>query len=542
MTLNALSRFGSLNGGKPSGIAVPIIVCVGASLLMSSSSLGQTVSPRAFAASQPTELDPEADSAGQPLWETAIATTSRRAIAVFQNECIIDESEQQRIGFAVYDRQDSEWIGSGLIAGGLVPATTDPSIAVDSVSGDFLACAYGGDSSSVFHILTARYVAGLGWSSWMSRAQGPSGELIDKPWIVAGQMGGSAGDFTNVREFYITYWESTQTGYKYLRSVNSGSSWLGGTIEVDSQAVQGQPIAIQPTAAGSGPLYAAFRVKTNLGGRARFQFLKATDINTGGDAGKVSFDYLDDDSEAALTLLLNHDGVPNSIDQYIPGNLQIRTIVWVLADPNNSNRLFVVYHNTAGGVVSAGIPNDPNDTTLPATGDFNVYARLLTYNSGEGYWELGDEVQVNDDDTENESDQFLPSPTVDSSGRLHITWYDDRLYTDGETGDQQPDSTAHPKFDVFYARGTIVNNALVFSTNELLYGTGDEEDEPGLNYVRLHDPDPDWDFPDRPGEYNGIAADGDWIITSFTGTSAEDANQSGHNPSVIWSSTIDWSE
>ncbi|MEP0848675.1 MAG: hypothetical protein HRF50_17860 [Phycisphaerae bacterium] len=508
---------------------------------MSSSSLGQTVSSRAFAASQPTELDPEADSARQPLWETAIATTSRRAIALYQNECIIDESEQKRIGFAVYDRQDSEWIGSGLISGGLVPATTDPSIAVDSVSGDFVACAYGGDASSVFHILTARYVAGLGWSSWMSRAQGPSSELIDKPWIVAGQMGGSAGDFTNVREFYITYWESTQSAYKYLRSVNSGSSWVGGTIEVDSQAVHGQPIAIQPTVAGSGPLYAAFRVKTNLGGRARFQFLKGTDINTGNDAGKVTFDYLDDESEAALTMLLNHNGQPSSIDQYFPGNLQIRTIVWLLADPTDEDRMFVVYDNTAGGVVSAGIPNDPNETTLPATGDFNVYARLLTYNSGEGYWELGDEVQVNDDDTLYESDQFLPSPTVDSSGRLHITWYDDRLYN--ASSDQLDGTgTADPKYDVFYAMGTVGANGLEFRDNELLYGTGDEEDEPALNYVRLHDPDPDWDFPDRPGEYNGIAADGDWVITSFTGTSAEDANQSGHNPSVIWSSTIDWSE
>lgn len=300
-------HFGRLSGGKPSGAAVPIIVCVGASLLMSSSSLGQTVSPREFAASQPTELDPEADSAGQPLWETAIATTSRRAIAVYQNECIIDESEQKRIGFAVYDRQDSEWIGSGLISGGLIPATTDPSIAVDSVSGDF-----------------------------------------------------------------------------------------------------------------------------------------------------------------------------------------------------------------------------------------NVYARLLTYNSGEGYWELGDEVQVNDDDTLYESDQFLPSPTVDSSGRLHITWYDDRLYN-ASSDQADGTATADPKFDVFYARGVVNGQGLLtFPTgNQLLYGTGDEEDEPELNYALLHDPDPDWDFPDRPGEYNGIAVDGSTVWTTFTGTSAQDDNQV-NNPSVIWSSLIVW--
>jgi hypothetical protein len=68
MSLHA-PQFAKLNTGKrlriaePFRVARPAVACLGALLLMSSAVLGQSVSvaPRAFAASQPVELDPAAD-------------------------------------------------------------------------------------------------------------------------------------------------------------------------------------------------------------------------------------------------------------------------------------------------------------------------------------------------------------------------------------------------------------------------------------------------------------------------------------------------
>jgi hypothetical protein len=336
-------------------------------------------------------------------------------------------------------------------------------------------------------------------------------------------------------EYYVTYWYHGASGarYGYLHTINGGNTWYNGTISVNGDDVVGQAVAAQPTVAGDGPLYIAYVADPGSDESpahgTRIGFLIGTDhLGTLG----VDFDYLYASEDVPLTFDLNHLAGTSHVATLLPGGpgmLEVRTVPWLLADPTNANRLFLVYHTTKAN----------SWTEADGHADFDIYARVLTKSGG--YWSAGTEVKVNNDnDLEFEADQFTPSPVVDEDGRLHITWYDDRLYN---VSSDQADgaATPNPKFDVYYARGVVNGQGqLTFPTgNELLYGTGDEAEEAGLNYVRLHAPNPDWDFPDRPGEYNGIAVDGNTVWTTFTGTSAQDDNQV-NNPSVIWSSLIVW--
>lgn len=171
-----------------------------------------------------------------------------------------------------------------------------------------------------------------------------------------------------------------------------------------------------------------------------------------------------------------------------------------------------MYHDT--------VTNDPND---PARTDVNVYLHKLTY--ANGGWTAGPRIQVNDPyATEHESDQFMPSVTVDDNGRIHIIFYDDRNYTDDPNdpeNDQQPDDTYLPKFDAFYAYSTNQGQTWV---NEKLW---------------FDPPEPALDFTQRivnPKEYIGICWYDDLVWTAYTGTYSADP----YNKGVIWSSRIEW--
>ncbi len=185
-------------------------------------------------------------------------------------------------------------------------------------------------------------------------------------------------------------------------------------------------------------------------------------------------------------------------------------------DPSNPDRLVVVFPDTATA--------DPNDT------DLDVYAVVIERVSG-NVWQIVRRVSVVlANASQNESDQFMPAVDIDTNGRIHVIFYDDRKYTDGPDGDQQPDgpATPAPKFDVFYASssdgGQQWSNAELFAVPP----------EPAMDFSR--GPLGSFQF----GDYIGIDVGTDRVWTSYMGTAQADdpPDDPNHNPTVIWSSEI----
>lgn len=227
-----------------------------------------------------------------------------------------------------------------------------------------------------------------------------------------------------------------------------------------------------------------------------------------------------------LDLVITRNRRPGEIPDLLPGGssrVGIGVIPFLTADPNDPNRLYVAYHDTA--------------TDAATDKDLNVYLHALKrYPNG---WCANDRVMVNDDVPQHHEDHFMPDMAVDDDGRIHMIFYSDRRFID--QGDDA--NTPVPQFDVYYAYSD--NHGESFNPNIALAKDPDDPndqhyDETCLDYTRfLRDPEPDFDFSNRPGDYNGITVYGDEVWTCFTGTSRYELDQHpDNNPSVIWSSLV----
>ena len=159
-------------------------------------------------------------------------------------------------------------------------------------------------------------------------------------------------------------------------------------------------------------------------------------------------------------------------------------------------------------------------TDAPDDTDVNVYMNVLTMTAP--WWQASPRIQINDDTTRYESDQFIPSVTVDCLGGIHVTFYDDRNYTDGPQGALQPDGCEFPKFDVFYAYSDTQGTQW---TNSKLYAVPPEA-ALDFNLKKID-----------PHEYNGIASDGDTVWATYAGTWKDDSQ---NNKAVISANRMDW--
>lgn len=407
--------------------------------------------------------------------------------------------------YAAYNKHTDRWASGEIDPNTTHAAICDLSTAYDAQTGDFLAAATTGGA-----VISCRFEAGpkLGEvtpGTWQQAAH-HGGIFVDKPWIVAGDPNLPTG-----QEYYITYSVGNYY-YWYLRSINGGQNWYKAKVELadTGEQVHGGAPALQPAVDGDGPLYAAYI----SGG---IHFLVGVDTPTSSPPAVDFWELLrqaDDpnDPPVPLTVPLNK----GYIGAYIPSVFSqptASTQPQLAVDPTNPNRLYIVYQDTA--------TNQSNDQ------DVNVYLRELTKNGD--YWERGDRIQVNDDETLYESDQFMPSVTVDDNGRIHVIFYDDRNYTDGPTGDLQPDDDPNvlAKLDAYYAWS---DDQGANWTNMELYA---EPPEPAINREILLNV--------NPREYNGIAWYRDGLATevwtAFSGTYRLDPSP---NDSVIWSSQINW--
>jgi hypothetical protein len=272
----------------------------------------------------------------------------------------------------------------------------------------------------------------------------------------------------------------------------------------------------QPAVYQDGPLYVAY--VTGDMDDPEIRFVVGEDQAN----GTVTFSYLYESLDPSPTLLT----VPLHRKRFdddpvcLPGSFEAKTVPQIAVNPDDPNQLLIAYHDTAS--------DDPNDD---AYRDMNVYVHEIAKSGA--VWQLGQKVKVNNETTDYESDQFMPSMTVDAGGYVHIAFYDDRRFTDAPEGDLQPDGFARPKFDAYYAWAPV--DDLAFENhpnrNELLHiGNPEDPDQPAAfdrTLVWLN-----------PREYNGIAWYGDRIWTAYTG-SRED-NDPNNNDSLIWSSRIDW--
>jgi hypothetical protein len=459
--------------------AAAVLIAAGAS--KSAHGQASDIEPRDPAAVGPGGFENE------PLWETTLAAGGETIVAV-SNAGRRSGIPETHIAYAVaryLPSNDSAvwtWTREAIVPVGQFIRAIDPSIVYDSFApqgvGEFVLAGLLTDDNDDDHIAVTRYdVAAQSWSDWVSLT-GPGG--FDKPWIVKGTS------TTEVQEFYIVY--VGPGGYWYLRTTNDGlktDDWVGGRMMVGGQQVAGTAPHM-PAVYGDGPLYFAYR------SLKRIRFVKGEDIDDPNDPndGGVEFNWLPaaphigrgpspPPSLVPLQFWLNRA----EIRDFLPGHERpwyvfgAGTQPMLAVDPTDPDRLFIVYQDTG--------TDDPNDT------DVNIYVRKLARQPSGG-WQIDDPIQVNDDDTDFESDQFLPSVTVDESGYTHVIFHDDRRF--------EQDDELDPKFDVWYAWSDV--ELLNFEgRNSLLYENdpNDPNDPPALDFTL--DVQPVW-F--ELGEYIGI--------------------------------------
>lgn len=464
-------------------------------------------------------------SVGRRGWEPAITVGSDIAITVFHTVAF-------GVRYGIYDRSQAEWLlDANIPSAGLGAGPHDPSVAYNRRTGEFVAAARTGES-----LLTSQFVrdpnAPNGFGEFEPRVcraeipaepNQPGGAAYDKPWIVAGEMS------FNAQEYYVTYWAPSG----YLRSIDGGRCWSKGSM-IDGDTNEPIPARFpQPAVYQERPLYVAYLTG---GDPAQIRFLVGEDIDPvdPNDALCDPNDPNDLLDPNVVGVVFRHlyrppmpegDGDPphqfplsiglnnTSFASRLPGNLtppmEAKTVPQLAVDPTDPWRLYVVYHDTA--------TDDPSDK------DVNVYMNVLTMVAP--WWQAGPRIQINDDQTTFESDQFIPSVTVDYAGRIHVTFYDDRNYTDDPNdpeNDQQPDGCELPKFDVFYAYSDTQGAQWA---NVELHAV---PSEPALDF--------DWKKID-PHEYNGIACDGNTVWATYAGTWKDDPQ---NNKAVISANRMDW--
>jgi len=419
------------------------------------------------------------------------------------------------------------WTQSGRLTQGGMRGHFDPCVAAAD-NGDFYVVALNGVTQP--RVVGIRYNGELGaWDDTWATLAGPTS---DKTWIVAGEyqpeQTGSGGEITSpeIVEYYLTYTViGAPNSFGYLRSVNGGKTWKGGPVS----NISGPVGRMQPTVAGSGPVYAAYLSRRESNEFFEVSFLEGTDIDSGPNAGEVSWSHLLVSESQPLVVTLNHwesGDSSHTIRAKLPGDsgeVDVFTVSWLVADPTDGDRLFFIVHDTA--------------TNSASDNDVNIYSQVLTRNPSTGYWSIGSRVQVNDDDTQFEADQFLPSANYDAQGRLHVVWYDDRDVSDDPATDQVdgPQGAGNPRaqYDVYYAFSN--NGGASFQPNSEL-----AESDPDIPALRFDDYYPSgapaWQHRNRPGDYNGVAARDGIVWTSFHGTDSDEPSTS--NPSVIWAAQI----
>jgi len=503
--------------------------------MLGGSGLGQTPLPRDVAAFSVDDPGTPADESGRSMFESTIAAGDAAVMAVYHSAPAAGLFE---IGYALATvDSNGVWTWTeGVINPGQFAndpndpvGLTDPSVAYDLVTGDFLVCAMTRDLT---RIVVARYDAQANPSAFNPWEVVLQSSGIDKTWIVAGEVfkmvppPGFAGPIPEIRlqEFYIT--SDGAAGLKYLRSMDGGQNWIGGDALTDlNNSNSGiSPVTVPaPRVYNKRPLYVAF-VKDLF----HVEFLRGDDVNSGVHAGEVQFTHLIDDGNGQN---LSVDFNWSRLAQILPVPPESITIgargpgFDLSPDPTDANRLFFVYHDTPTA--------DPNDARFL---DLNIYLRVLTRVSG-ARWSIDPPLNqlgilvADDSDPLVETDQFLPSMDVDANGEIHIVYYDDQDFSQNDS-DFCP--TACPRFDVVDAVSDTGGASWQYFELCDDPQNGCASTEPAVDFRDLEGQEPGSQFALR--DYIGIDVRNARVWTSFMGTS--DERDTNPDKSVIWSTQI----
>jgi len=334
-----------------------------------------------------------------------------------------------------------------------------------------------------------------------------TGVGVDKPWLIAGALNPSG--FQDAHAVWFNFGNRLWSSF----STDGGSIWTSQPV---LELATGSPIitnfCAQPAIGDTtmpGPYYVAVTPSQNP---PTWKILEAKDEAAPGNPPDWQFNFLTDGTTRGV-LEMTGMGLVNG-NQHVAGEFLVRTVPYLVADPTDPDRLYFVYHGLT----------DVN------TKDVDVYCRTLTRtgSTGEtGDWSAGPRVRVNDllpvQPGGADFDQIFPVARVDQEGRLHIAFYDER---DADNG---PDTSTEADFSLYYAVST--DHGASF-TNIRMTGI---PHKPTLETTRTGPgvaPVAKW----PPGEYAGIACDGDTVWIAFAGTSDLDINPDGSTPdqSVIF--------
>lgn len=259
-------------------------------------------------------------------------------------------------------------------------------------------------------------------SRWtLIQANGQTVPPGDKPCLVGGRTIQTAQGPR--LELHVTY--ASDDDLYYLRSTDGGASWKLYTIPGASNVSDMSFV----TAAQNGTLYVSY-----LRDDWTWRFVRIQVTDPASD-------------QIAVTHLANSDGFPLTLAPTAPASVggaiplpgfinshsfALVPIALKPSDPNNE--FYLCYHDVV----------DPNP---PAEKDVNVYFHRVTRNPATDRWTLGTKQKVHSGEplpSENVTDQWVPSMLVTPDDRIHIYWYDDRLF-------DQLDGTTDAQVDAYYA-------------------------------------------------------------------------------------------
>lgn len=230
---------------------------------------------------------------------------------------------------------------------------------------------------------------------------------VDKTWIARGHA---------VGEYYVFFNTGhSNSGMAFVKTTDSFSSEITAPVEPTLMPWT-TTFNAQPAYAGNGLIYVARRANGMNGTEIRISLVRDNQDGTY-DYFKVA-DAQGNDLGVPIRWIDLYSNYP-PIPAYPPTRSQIFSafMPWLLADPTDADRLFMIYAELAPG----------SDT------DMNVYCSRFerTYqdpaNPNNDQWTV-DRALVSDavDVTGTHSDQFLPMAAIDRFGRIHVAFYDNR--------------------------------------------------------------------------------------------------------------------
>lgn len=323
--------------------------------------------------------------------ETSVAGVGPELVAAWNDERDGQQSGMWRLGVATSFDGGATWSDFLLRPPNPDPARFegDPMTAYDPRTGSFWA---GGiEFFSGGRVYVARKAAGA--ASFEPPVVVASDSSFDKGWMVAGPAPGDPSS----THLYLAY----SFPMEMRVSTDLGATWSSG------RALFPDGISFHPRIGPGGELYLLF---IELSATERVVLQRSLD---GGAT-----------VEPAIDVVSRMDTWDFQDGSRFPGQFRVAQIVYLAVSPVDG-ALYCVYF----------------DTTSIVGGNANVDLYLMRSDDGGASWTL---PMVINGDADPPGDQFFPWIEIDTSGRLHLAYFDSR-YT------VQDDDVEDGRFDITYA-------------------------------------------------------------------------------------------